>query len=239
MHYAAKFCIGMIGAVAGLGIAAKAAPKTHVVSFGKWTSVVWSADAGKALVLKIRGLYVDGQIKEFTFGAPHEVTDRVYAVRKAFRVNDALPDDAAPRWEWQPGGWLLVDRVSGHVTAIALPEFDPYYSAASWYRDYVAYCGISDDDKKLLAVVSQLGRRKVILKKMLGEIKTVAAEGDNSAVAANCFTPVWQRQPARVTFQVKGGETEVFAIRGRAAEIVVEQTDATAANEDEADKTTE
>jgi hypothetical protein len=238
------FCLLMIGIALGVRTAANAAAKTHVLSFGKWTAVSWSAEAGKPLALKIRALYVDGQIKEFTFGAPHEISDRLYAVRRAFRVNDALPDDTLPRWEWQPGGWLLVDRMSGHVTAIALPEFDPYYSAASWYRDYIAYCGISDDGKKLLGVVSQLGRRKVVLKKPLGEIGTGSV---NDAVAANCFTPTWQRQPPRVTFQVKGAEMAVFAIRGRAADMVVEQMGGDSSNEaaggstseDEEDKTTE
>lgn len=27
-------------------------------------------------------------------------------------------------------------------------EFDSTYSAASWYRDYVAYCGVSDDGRE-------------------------------------------------------------------------------------------
>jgi hypothetical protein len=91
-------------------------------------------------------------------------------VRRAFRVNDTLPGDAAarPGWVWQPGGWLLVDRLTGHISAIALPEFDPYYSVASWYRDYAAYCGVSDDGKKLFAIVYQVGRRKPVLKKPLG-----------------------------------------------------------------------
>ena len=43
----------------------------------------------------------------------------------------------------------MVDRLTGHVSAISLPEFDSYYSPASWYRDYVAYCCVSDDGKKL------------------------------------------------------------------------------------------
>jgi len=47
------------------------------------------------------------------------------------------------------------------------PEFGSYYSVASWYRDYVAYCGVSDDGKKLYAVVFQVGRRKPVLKKPL------------------------------------------------------------------------
>jgi len=67
------------------------------------------------------------------------------------------------------GGWLLVDRVSGKVSQLSLPEFDPFYSTASWYRDYVAYCGVSEDGKKLSAIVMQVGRRKPVLKKLLGE----------------------------------------------------------------------
>jgi hypothetical protein len=57
----------------------------------------------------------------------------------------------------------------GHISAIALPEFDPYYSVASWYRDYAAYCGVSDDGKKIFAIVFQVGRRKPVLKKPLGD----------------------------------------------------------------------
>jgi hypothetical protein len=40
---------------------------------------------------------------------------------------------------------MLVDRSNGHISPVVLPEFDNYYSIASWYQDYAAYCGISDD----------------------------------------------------------------------------------------------
>jgi hypothetical protein len=148
---------------------AAAVPKPDVISFGKWTPAKWyvgSAD-NKALDLKIRALYVDTRLKEFTTGPAHEVTDRLFVVRWMFRLNDSLPEETAPspRWLWQRGGWLLVDRVTGRVTQINLPEFAPFYSTASWYRDYVAYCGVSDDGKKPFAIVAQLGRRKAILKK--------------------------------------------------------------------------
>ena len=62
-----------------------------------------------------------------------------------------------------------MDRITGKVSAISLPEFDPLDSNASGYRDYVAYFGVSDDGKKLLAIVMQLGRPKPILKKLLLE----------------------------------------------------------------------
>lgn len=128
-----------------------AAAKTHVITFGKWTSVQWFTGLGtddKPLIIKIRALIVDGLVKEYALGAPHEVTDRLFVVRRAFRVNDSLPEDPGPRWQWQRGGWLLVDRLTGHVSSINLPEFDVLYSAASWYRDYIAYCGVAEDGKK-------------------------------------------------------------------------------------------
>jgi hypothetical protein len=59
--------------------------------------------------------------------------------------------------------------ITGHISQASLPEFDPDSSSGTWYRDSIAYCGISDDGRKLSAVVMQLGRRKSILKKLLGE----------------------------------------------------------------------
>jgi hypothetical protein len=133
--------------------AAGAVGKIHVITFGKWTSVPWFTGSGaddKPEIIKIRALIVDGRIKEYALGAPPEVTDRLFVVRRAFRVNDSLPEDPAPRWQWQRGGWLLVDRLTGHLSPINLPEFDVLYSAASWYRDYVAYCGVAEDGRKRL-----------------------------------------------------------------------------------------
>jgi hypothetical protein len=110
-----------------------AAPKPHVITFGKWTAVKWLAGADEAtpLEIRIRALYVDGKLKEFTLGSPHEITERLFVLRRAFRLNDSLPDEAAPHWQWQRGGWLLLDRVTGRTTPINLPEFDPYRSVAT------------------------------------------------------------------------------------------------------------
>src|SRR5208337_5396628 len=214
---------GLVGAVL-LTAAAGAAPKVHVITFGKWTAVQWFAGPlpnDKPLTIKVRALVIDGRVKEYVLGAPHEVTERLFVVRRVFRVNDSLPEDSGPRWQWQRGGWLLVDRVTGHVSAINLPEFDAYYSAASWYRDYVAYCGVSDDGKKLYAMVAQLGRRKPILKKSLGD-----ASGDE-APDAQCAAPSWQRQPTRVTFATKEKQEEKFtyAVRGHAVDLMNDNND--------------
>jgi hypothetical protein len=118
--------------------------------------------------LKARTLFVDSRAKEFTLGSSHDITDRLFVVCRAFRVNDSLPGEPAvpSRWLWQRGGWLPVDRMTGHISAIALPEFDSYYSVASWYRDYVAYSGVSDEGNELYAVVFQVGRRKPVLKNL-------------------------------------------------------------------------
>ncbi len=197
--------------------------KPHVISFGKWTTVKWlaGADENKLLDLKVRALYIDTRLKEYTTGAPHEVTDRLFVVQRVFRVNDSLPDEAGgmPHWQWERGGWLLVDRVTGRVTPIALAEFDPLYSTASWYRDYMAYCGVSDDGKKLFAMVLQLGRRKPILKRALGE-----SAGDDLPDSA-CSAPRWQKQPPRVIFQPKQGQAVMFSVRGRTIDLVDDAED--------------
>jgi hypothetical protein len=193
------------------------APKPHVIVLGKASSIKWLVGPAeeKALDLKVRGLYVDSRLKEYTVGPAHDVTDRLFVVRRMFRVNDNLPDEsAAPRWHWQRGGWLLVDRVTGRIAQIPLPEFDPYYSTASWYRDYAAYCGVSDDGKKLFAIVAQLGRRKPILKKALGD-----ASGDDLP-DSECPAPAWQRQPVRVTFQPDEDQKLTYSVRGHAVDVV-------------------
>jgi hypothetical protein len=196
-----------------------ATTKSHVIAFGKWISAKWpNATGQKLLDLKVRALFVDTRLKKYTTETPHEVTDRLFAVRRAFRVNDALPTENAnsnvPRWQWQRGGWLLVDRLTGRLSQLNLPEFDPFYTTASWFRDYVAYCGVSEDGKKLYAVGAQVGRRKPILKKDAGQ-----PAGDDDP-DSECPAPAWERIPMRVTFQPDGDQRLVFSIRGRVVDVV-------------------
>jgi hypothetical protein len=145
----------------------------------------------------------------------------LFVIRRAYRLNDSLPEDGKtqPRWRWQRGGWLLVDRETGHVGNVNLPEFDPYYSAASWYRDYVAYCGVSDSGERLYAVVAQLGRKKAVLRKELG-----AAQGKDQP-DSECAAPEWQRQPTRVTFKPAGAQAITFTVHGHAADVAVSDDD--------------
>jgi hypothetical protein len=204
-----------------------AVPKTHVVAFGKWVSVQWFTGAGvagdKPLAMKVRPLLVDGNVKEFTLGPAHDITDHLFAVRRAFRVNDSLPQEtgAVPHWQWQRGGWLLVDRVSGHASAINFPDFDVFYSAVAWYRDYAAYCGVSDDGKKIYAMVAQIGRRKPVLKKLIEGKSIVEGEAKSEEPDSACLLPDWQRAPARVTFELGAGKM-TFVIRGHVVDLMTD-----------------
>ena len=192
-----------------------ATSKPHVIAFGKWIAAKWpDATGAKLLDLKVRPLFVDTRLREYTTGNPHELTDRLFVVRRAFRINDALPAENAARWQWQRGGWLLVDRLTGRISQLNLPEFDPFYSTASWYRDYIAYCGVSDDGKKLYAMVAQVGRRKPILKKDVGE------PANDDVPDSECPPPAWDRSPMRVTFVPDVDQKVVFSIRNRVVDVV-------------------
>jgi len=198
-----------------------AASKEHVITFGALTQVQWFVGTTEesSLKLKVRPLYVDGKLKEFTTGPARDITDRAFVVRKVYRVNDRLPTEArqTPKWKWQRAGWLLVDRPTGRVSELRLPDFDPFYSTASWYRDYVAYCGLSSDVSKVYAVVAQIGVKKPLVRKDLGR----AHGGD--LPDSECDAPTWQRPPVQVTIVPKDGQPVTFAIHRQAVEVPPEQ----------------
>ncbi len=184
-----------------------AATKAHVISFGKWQAVsVETNDGVDHREVRVRPLSVDGRPKEYTMGQPHHVTERVFVVARVLRLNDALPDETQPRWIWQFAGWVQVDRNSGRITVLTLPNFDPPQSGASWYRDYVAYCGFSDDNARIYAVVMQLGKRKAVLRKQLQD--TVPASSSGPPCAAT-----WRRKPVRVEFAAGKTANLTFTMR--------------------------
>jgi hypothetical protein len=212
--------------------------KPHVVVLGTARQVPYSktgdpAGAGpEETSLKTRALLVDGRLSEWTTGEAHDVTDRSFVVRRALRINDALPSDrpdkprerqpsqpSAGHWVWQRGPWLLVDRVSGHVTALKLPDYDPGVSQVAWFRDYAAYCGVTAAGKSLFAVVAQVGARKPVLAKKLSPYN---AE-DHPWPA--CGSPEWQREPLRVTFHPAGREDASFDVVGSSAVLVEDGDD--------------
>lgn len=170
--------------------------------------------------LKIRALLVDGVLKEWTTGVPHDVTDRSFVVRRAVRLNDTLPGDKASEWVWQRGPWLLVDRTTGHATPVKLPDYDPGVSQVSWFRDYAAYCGITPSGKSLFAVVAQVAGRKPVLAKKLSGFD---AENHPAPV---CGAPEWQRNPLRVNFHPAGSPQGVaFDVAPGSAVLVEDSTD--------------
>jgi hypothetical protein len=213
---------------AGLpALAATPPKKPHVVALGAVRKVPYSRagdPAGAApdeTSLKTRALLVDGRVSEWTTGDAHDVTDRSFVVRRALRINDSLPGDAAAsakppaeHWVWQRGPWLLVDRVSGRVTALKLPDYDPGVSQVAWFRDYAAYCGVTPSGKSLYAVVSQLGIRKPALSKKLAAYSL--AENPSPA----CGLPEWQREPLRITFHPAGKDAASFNLVAGSAALV-------------------
>jgi hypothetical protein len=216
-------------AVLAVSISLDATPrKVHVVGLGAYKRVPYSrtgdpagAAAGES-TLKVRPLVVDGLVKEWTTGESHDVTDRSFVVRRVLRINDELPGEraSASRWVWQRGPWLLVDRVSGHVSALKLPDYDPGVSQVSWFRDYAAYCGLTSSGKSLYAVVAQLSVRKPVLAKKLAAFES---DGKTGPV---CAAFQWQREPFRVTFNPSGVTTVSFEIVPGSAVLVEDSDDA-------------
>jgi hypothetical protein len=204
-----------------LEIPAQAASrKGHSVVLGAVKRVPYSkagdpagAAAGPAIsedTLRIRALLVDGVLKEWTTGDAHDVTDRSFVVRRVIRLNDALPGDKQGpgdkpgQWVWQRGPWLLVDRVTGRVAPLKLPDYDPGVSQVSWFRDYGAYCGVTASGKSLYAVVAQVSARKPVLAKKLESFNP------ESHAEPACGQPDWQREPLRINFHPAGKDAVSF-----------------------------
>ncbi len=198
----AIFCSGLlICALSG-----HAAPRTHTTVLGRWHQVEIRTETGTTQSIKVRRLIIDGHTREYTTGPAHEITERLFVVRRAYRINDALPDESRklPTWVWRLDGWMSVDRQTGHISQLPLPSFDGEVSEASWYRDYVAYCGTSDDGTRSYMMVAQLGKRKAILKKEFS--------------GPACEAPRWERGPMRVTF-INGAEKTGFIVRARGVDL--------------------
>jgi len=195
---------------------ALAAPKVHTVTLGPSRHVPYTPPEATTAnkneedtTLRVRPLVVDGVQKEWTIGEIHDVTDRTFVIRRALRIDDSLPAEP-PRWTWQPGPWLMVDRSTGHITALHLPAFDPAVSEVVWFRDYAAYCGITTTARNggLVAVVAELGAHKAVVQKVIGQWP------QPSAPHPVCATAKWQRTPMRATIQPTGAQPMTFDVVG-------------------------
>ncbi len=217
--------------------AAPKPPKVHTVTFGPVHKVPYtpafstpdSKDEDSS-TLKIRPLFVDSKQKEWTVGELHNISDRSFTIRRALHINDALPNDPGDRWVWQPASWIVVDRTTGHITALHLPDFDAAVSDAVWFRDYAAYCGTaaatsrsskSEGVGSLVAVVAEVGSRKAVAQRPVGKWPQPEHAGPV------CATAKWQRLPMRATLQPIAGDPVTFDVVG--ATSLIEEGD----NDDE------
>ena len=207
--------------IAVMACAALASPaKSHSIGLGAVRKVPYTVAGDPAgarpdeTELHIRPLVVDGKVKEWTTGQAHDVTDRSFAVRRAVRLNDALPEDKAEHWVWQRGPWLLIDRATGKVTALHLVDFDPAVSDVVWFRDYAAYCGLNASRKQLYGVVAQIAARRPLLARKLS-----AWDPSNHSLPA-CEPATWQRTPLRIAFQPTGAQPISFDLVGLSAVLV-------------------
>ena len=129
------------------------------------------------------------------------------------------PASNTGHWVWQRGPWLLVDRQTGRITALKLPDYDPAVSQIVWFRDYGAYCGVTASGKSLYAIVAQVAARKPLLARKLS-----AFDSENHSDPA-CGPVEWQREPLRVTFHATGRETVSYDIVPGSAVLVEEAGD--------------
>jgi hypothetical protein len=196
-----RICLRSLGPL--FLVAAALATQPHVVAWGAWTSITLASGQQ----LKIRPIIIDGRIKDYSTGAAHQVTENLGVARRVFRINNSLPDDSPkrPQWTWQLGGWISVNSTSGRISELNLPDFDPHTSQVSWFQDYAAYCGATEDATVHYMMVFQLGKRKPVLRKEL--------------YGQSCTAPKWERDPSRVSFEPAGGAKVSFLVHDGSAEL--------------------
>ena len=200
-----------------LSLCLPAAAKVHSVALGAWRKVPYTPPAAtEASTLRVRPLVIDGQVRDWTTGDIHEITDRTFVARRAVKLNDALPGEGGAHWQWVLGPWLLVDRMTAHIGVLHLPDFDPAISEVAWFRDYAAYCGINSTGRHLYAVVAQLGVRRPLVAKPLA--KWTADDHPTPA----CSPATWQRQPLQVVFHPTNGDALNYRIFGLSSALVEE-----------------
>ena len=191
------------------------AAKMHFVTLGPYRKVTYTPPeatpdnkSAEASILRIRPLEVDDKPREWTVGEMHEVTDRTFVIRRVIHINDSLPNEPE-RWTWQPGPWLQVDRTTGHITPLHLPDFDPQISEVAWYRDYAAYCGLVPTLKGgVMAVVVELGSHKTVAQHVLANWPL------DKPMYPVCAPAEWNRIPMRATLRLMGGDPVTFDVAG-------------------------
>jgi len=107
-----------------------------------------------------------------------------------------------------------VDRVTGPVPQLNLPELDPFYSGASWYHDYIAYCGVSEQREALC------GRHPSGARQAGAEKRMSSHPAETTSPDSECPPPVWERNPLRVTYPPDENHKLKFSLRRRMVDVV-------------------
>jgi hypothetical protein len=177
----------------------------------------------------VRALVIDNRIAAWTTGQTHPVTQTTYTVRQALRVNDSLPTDKVQHWIWQPGPWLYIDRVKGHITNLHLPGYDPRVSQVAWFRDLAAYCGIRGGSKpQLTALVAQISVRKALVSTKISPWNP--SQNPSLLNAPACAPVTWQLAPLRVSFQPTVGQPLTYSLVDNTPILIPQQTASSAAS---------
>jgi hypothetical protein len=93
-----------------------------------------------------------------------------------------------------------VDRFTGHITPLKLPDYDPAVSQVIWFCDCAAYCRVTTSGKSLYVAVAPLAVCKPVVATKLGKFDpdTKGKREPNGGAAE------WQREPLRVLFTPPG-----------------------------------
>jgi hypothetical protein len=161
----------------------------------------------------------DGSTTAVKTGDKPATGDKASAGVKPASAPAASSARAASSWVWQRGPWLLVDRQTGHIVALKLPDYDPGVSQVAWFRDYGAYCGVTASGKSLYAMVAQVAARKPLLARKLS-----AFDSESHQVPV-CGPSEWERDPLRITFHPTGKEPVSFDIVPGSAVLVEDAGD--------------
>jgi hypothetical protein len=200
-------------------------PQNRIVPFGEWISAQWpNATGQRTLDRKVCPLFVDTRLQEYTTGTPHERTDRLFLVQRAFLLNDALPAENAPLKRAPirtpragsgsaEAGCSSTNRPRDPSPSSTCPSSIPSIEdkLVSGLRRLLR--GIGKPQEALRD--SRLGRsRKPILRKDTGE--PVGTDDPDS----ECPPAIWERTSMRVTFQPDDKQKLVFSIRSRTVDVV-------------------
>ena len=111
-----------------------------------------------------------GGIKEYVVGSAHEVTDRLFVVRRAFRINDALPEDPcrAGSGSVEDGCWWIALRGESLLQACRSLILIFRRPAGTGIMRHIA--GSETTERKPMRSLRNLSRRKPVLKKLLPKV---------------------------------------------------------------------